>query len=390
MPPYSRSEIISGLFVVLAVAVFALFAFNIIQVDLPFTRDKAIPFTADLDYAATLAPGDKVIFAGKEVGTVTDIRIKAVPDPDNPGRQMQVIAADFQITDPTLRLDPETATVSVGQIGLLSRHHIELDPGTSAADAPPILESADPSAPPIVLEATMGSSIDAVIAQAGPAFQRIANVLTKIDDGILSERNLDEVDQTLKNLEDATALATAYLEQANPDGVSAQVLQPAKQLLTRANTAIDELQERLAEVTLTEAETLLTEATTTVKQIREFAQRIDTEVQERTPEFRRALSRLSTAAENIDNQIKSVGTDASEVLRLSQTVLAENRPELAESIRRLRRSMTEAELLLRKVRANPARLIFGDDEKLFDVDQTDAGWLIRTGRAQPFEQRDEE
>ncbi|MEM6552456.1 MAG: MlaD family protein [Planctomycetota bacterium] len=390
MPPYSRSEIISGLFVVLAVTIFAMFAFNIIQIDLPFTRDKAIPFTADLAYAATLAPGDKVIFAGKDVGTVTDIQIKSIPDPDNPGRQKQVIAADFEITDPTLRLDPQLASVSVGQVGLLSRHHIELDPGTSAPDAPPILDSADPNGPPIVLEAKMGSSIDAVIAQAAPAFERISNVLTKIDEGILSQRNLDEVDKTLNNLEEATALATAYLEQTNPEGVSAQVLQPARQLLTRANTAIDELQKRLAEVTLTEAETLLKEATTTVKQIREFSERIDKEIQDRTPELRRTLSRLASAAESIDDQIKVLGTDASEVLRLSQNMLAENRPELAESIRRLRRSMTEAELLIRKVRANPSRLIFGDDEKLFDVDQTDAGWLIRTGRAQPYEQRDEE
>ncbi|MEM1212616.1 MAG: MlaD family protein [Planctomycetota bacterium] len=390
MPPYSKSEIISGLFVVLAVTIFAMFAFNVIQIDLPFTGEKSIPFTADLDYAATLAPGDKVIFAGKDVGSVTDIQIKSIADPDNPGRQKQVIAASFEITDPTLRLDPALATVSVGQVGLLSRHHIELDPGTSAPDTPPILESADPDGPPIVLQAGMGSSIDAVIAQAAPAFERITSVLNKIDDGILSDRNLDEVDKTLANLEDATALVNAYLEQTNPDGVSAQVFQPAQQLLTRANTAIDELQKRVTEVTLTEAETLLKESTTTVRQIRDFTERIDAEIKERTPEFRRTLARLASAAESIDDQIKVLGTDASEVLRLSQNMLAENRPELAESLRRLRRSMTEAELLLRKVRANPSRLIFGDDEKLFDVDQTDEGWLIRTGRAQPFEQRDEQ
>ena len=51
--------------------------------------------------------------------------------------------------------------------------------------------------------------------------------------------------------------------------------------------------------------------------------------------------------------------------------------------------MWEAELLVRKLRANPAFLLFGDDEVDYRVEPTDASRLLRSGRAKPFGQRDE-
>ena len=75
--------------------------------------------------------------------------------------------------------------------------------------------------------------------------------------------------------------------------------------------------------------------------------------------------------------------------RLGRNVLVENRPEVAETMRRLRRTMWEAEMAMRKIRANPAFLLFGDDEQLLDSNPYDESELRRTGRARPYNQRDE-
>jgi hypothetical protein len=70
-------------------------------------------------------------------------------------------------------------------------------------------------------------------------------------------------------------------------------------------------------------------------------------------------------------------------------MIAENRPDLSESLQALRRTMWELEMGIRKVRANPALLIWGDDEKLLGTWPADESGLRRSGRAAPYEQRDE-
>ena len=63
--------------------------------------------------------------------------------------------------------------------------------------------------------------------------------------------------------------------------------------------------------------------------------------------------------------------------------------QIAEIVRRLRRASWEAEMALRKVRANPAIVIYGDDEANLEAGPTDASALRRTGKAAPYRQRDE-
>jgi hypothetical protein len=52
-------------------------------------------------------------------------------------------------------------------------------------------------------------------------------------------------------------------------------------------------------------------------------------------------------------------------------------------------SAWELEMALRKVRANPAVVLFGDDEERLEAERRDDSGLRSRGRARPYEQRDE-
>ncbi|HYC78392.1 MAG TPA: hypothetical protein VEI02_12265, partial [Planctomycetota bacterium] len=68
---------------------------------------------------------------------------------------------------------------------------------------------------------------------------------------------------------------------------------------------------------------------------------------------------------------------------------AENRANFAEMVRTFRNTAWELELAMRKIRANPAVLLFGDDEQDLSAEPRDASGLRRSGRARPYGQRDE-
>jgi hypothetical protein len=51
--------------------------------------------------------------------------------------------------------------------------------------------------------------------------------------------------------------------------------------------------------------------------------------------------------------------------------------------------MWEMEVAMRKVRANPATILFGDSERILEVEPSDEGDRMQRGRARPFSQRGE-
>ena len=58
-------------------------------------------------------------------------------------------------------------------------------------------------------------------------------------------------------------------------------------------------------------------------------------------------------------------------------------------MRRLQRALWQGELALRKIRANPGVLFWGDDETDLEARDFDMTDLRLRGRARPYEQRDE-
>ena len=95
---------------------------------------------------------------------------------------------------------------------------------------------------------------------------------------------------------------------------------------------------------------------------------------------RRGSTRGST---EIQKKLDKLLDDADHLATLRQS-------ELAVIMESFRNTAWEIELAARKVRANPAVLIFGDDEKKrLEADPRDDSGLRKSGRVKPYEKRDE-
>ena len=81
--------------------------------------------------------------------------------------------------------------------------------------------------------------------------------------------------------------------------------------------------------------------------------------------------------------------DLQAVIKNADGLLSDNRADVAESIRRLRRGMWQAEMALRKIRTNPSVLLFGDEETDYEAREIDETQGRYGGRAPPFGGRDE-
>ena len=113
------------------------------------------------------------------------------------------------------------------------------------------------------------------------------------------------------------------------------------------------------------------------------------EVQGPEGRVNRILNNLVQTTDEFQDRLDAVQSDLQDLLQTATGMLTENRANIADIVRRLRRVMWEAEMTLRKIRANPALLFLGDDEKMLEATMVDESGLRRTGRARPYEQRDE-
>ena len=142
MSSYRRSEIVSGLFVVLAAVVFGLFAFKVGRFDLMgLLKDDAITCRAYFPNVKTLQVGSKVRVGGREVGEVIGLVLVEGSTPpatqDPGGLERLVNEVTFELMYPELRLDAGSARVRLAQESLLAPHFLELDPGRWPANQPP-------------------------------------------------------------------------------------------------------------------------------------------------------------------------------------------------------------------------------------------------------------
>jgi ABC-type transporter Mla subunit MlaD len=367
MADYRRSEIVSGLFVVVAVVVFALFAFRIEGLDpLAFVRQGSVACRAFSRDVKTLESGAKVAVAGQRVGSVRAIRILPRPQSEvdiawlraldgeafaalQAGWLRQVIEIEFEIDDPNLRLDPQTASVRIAQDGFLGRHFLALDPGFWAPGREPQPLLTARVEPPLMLATREGGGLDELLVAVQPILRRLENVLGKLDEDLLNESNLARAGQAIDDLADALAALREALADDNPSGLRREVIEPLGKVLREAGDLL-------------------------------AANR---------PQIDKLLGELGEAASGLGERIARIETDLRALLGAASGTIDDNRAELAETARRLRRTMWEAEMALRKIRANPALLLFGDSEPDLDERPVDNSGLHYSGRVVPFRQRDE-
>lgn len=367
MAEYRRSEIVSGLFVVVTVVIFAMFAFRVQGMDLfAFARGDSVVCRAWFTDVKTLERGAKVSVAGRSVGVVREVRILSRPqdqaqvdrlratDPEKFGRLeagwlRQMIEVEFELDDAALRLHVATASVQLAQEGFLGRHYLALDPGYWPPGGEPEAIFAAGLQQPLSLATHEGGGLDELLAAARPILSRVDTLLARLQDGLLSEANIGRTGAALDDLATSLRAVRESLTDDNPEGVRRRVLVPLGDVLTQAGKLLEESR----------------------------------------PEVDRLLETLVTTSSGLEPRLGRIETDLRALLTSASGMIDENRAELAETTRRLRRTVWQAEMAIRKIRANPAVILFGDDEADLEARPTDHTRLDASGRARPYGQRDE-
>lgn len=375
MPNYQRNEIVPGLFVLAAAAVFMLFAFRIGRWEwLDFLKGSRLACVTVFDEVETLAVGAKVAVAGRRVGDVTGLRwtqlpysdadiellrqqFGTLPDGIRPGARRLVVEVEFELADEGLRIEPTSAQVALVQEGLLGQFYLDLYPGYwPEGDQPPQIFSAD-LAEPVPIRARRAGGFDALAALVGNAVGSIDALTTTLSEGVFSDANRNNLTSLLQSLSQAAASFASLLDVDNTTGVQASALTPLRSALETAATTMDQLRTRLLDTTL--------------------------------PKTERALDESQQALQELRATIAAARTDLTQVLDQLESTLVEVRPELAESARRLRGTLWQAELALRKIRFDPSVLLFGSDEQDLEARGLEPGGLTPSGRARIYLQRDE-
>lgn len=371
---YQRNEIVPGLFVLAAGAVFTLFAFRIGRWQvLNFLKGDRVACRAVFDEVKTLAVGAKVSVAGRRVGEVSGLRwtetpytqqdldqlarqLGSVPDGLRAGARHLVVEVAFDLTDRELRLQPDAAQVALLQDGLLGNYFLDLYPGhwEPAREPATILRAELPE--PVTLRARRVAGIDAMAATLGDAIRSIQSLVETLHEGVLSESNRDNLGGMLQALRQASDAFATLLRSDNEAGVEANALRPLRRVFDGAADTLTQLRDRLLAQTLPQAE--------------------------------RTLEQAQQSARAIETAVGTARTDLERVMAQVETALLEVRPDLAESARRLRESLWQAELALRKIRLDPSVLLFGGGEQDLEA-RSQPGNPAPNGRARIYRQRDE-
>jgi ABC-type transporter Mla subunit MlaD len=369
MASYRRSEIVSGLFVVLAAVVFGLFAFKVGRFDLMgLLKDDAVTCRTYFANVKTLQVGSKVRVGGREVGEITNLVLVEGPTPltkQEPAALNRLVnEVTFELTYPQLRLDPETARVHLAQESLLAPHFLELDPGRWRGSRPPATLFEAELPPVVIIASEAGVGIDELMAQARPVLNDLGALIHTVNQRLLTDGNVEAINRVISELDAAIG--------------------EGRQLVTHLNRDL------LAPENVAALERTVHNLDAAVADGRSAAGRIDALLDaEQDPRLDNLLTELGTTTRELRADLDAISTDLRRLLGDTDRVVGQAETELAEVSRRLRRTLWQGEMALRKIRANPSLVFFGDDETDLEARDLDLTEIRLRGRARPYEQRDE-
>ncbi len=423
MAEYRRAEITSGLFIILSVLLFALFSFKIggLSLDGLFGAAGA-EFHTYFDEVRTLDVKSKVSVGGTPVGRViskttearvlTEADVKRLADSGldvaalgiKAGKIRHQVRVGFVLDDRTQRLGVDPY-VKIEQEGFIGPFFLALYPGVwEAGSTPPLVIEAPPRTEPIRSEPGSGLLDDFRIKFA-PTLREIDGILSKVNRDFLNEDALDDLRQVIplmrSDLEEAQALLRnmkRMVDPADSDSLQATVLKPANRLLGRLDVSAGRLDDLLKEA-MPEVRRLLANAADAAAEGERTIAVLRRVVEDGEPKFRAMLNdveALTSALASKRKALTDMVADAQKLLKSASSaadgaagLMNDNRANLAEMIRTFRSTAWEAELLARKLRSNPAVLIWGDDEPRLEAEPLDETGIRRSGRAKPYDQRDE-
>ena len=420
MATYKKSEIMSGVFILLALAVFTLFAFKVGGWDLfGFASKESRQFQTLLLETETLQPGAKVTVGGVRVGTVTAMRLAteeetqdflqgldasarmaAYPEGIDPRVLVSFNVENDHFDDVPFRLSRLSSRVFLQQEGFLGPHYLQVDPGRVAEDGVPVFEG--DQAEPFAIAAENKGLLAVLMKELRPTQVRVNTLLDRINEGVLSKENMDNMSLLLKNLVEATESGNRILAQVEellgpgPNGITELILVPGSNLLSEIKDSVSLVKSSLRTSIIPKIAGILDNGSDGLEELRAAVRRVDGVVAANAPSLEQILQNLVDGTADLDKRLnrteatlQDLARQLSEVLTSTNGVIADNRAEIAEVMRSMRRLTWEMEVLVRKVRSNPGVVLWGDDEVPLEAMPTDRQRHRRAGRAAPFGQRDE-
>jgi ABC-type transporter Mla subunit MlaD len=405
----------------MAIGVFVLFAFRVGHFDLfGLAAGKARTIETMLLATETLETGAKVTIGGVRVGSVEEMRI-ATPEESSLFRtsfspevwssayaanQNPLVIVRFKIEKKAflegqdLSLSRSNSRVFLQQEGFLGTHFLEIEPGLPATDGDSLFASSGDQMLRLVAE---NRGLMAVLMrELKPTQERINLLLDRLNNGLFSPENTEELTQILSNLSSMTRKADAGMDLINellgtgPTSVREKLLEPTSQLIGTAQASLSSLQLELDNEILPRFRGLLDGGRSTVSDLRLAIQRADSLIATNAPFLEKILSDFAAATDGLaarldrtEAMIEVLGREMKNLLSSSNQTVSENRAEISEIMRSMRRMAWEFEIFSRKLRSNPGVLIWGDDEKPLEALPMDQERNRRAGRAAPFDQREE-
>lgn len=369
MARHQRREIVPGLFVLAAGAVFALFAFRVGRWEvLDFLKGDRLLCRSVFDEVKTLSVGARVVVSGRSVGVVDRLawtereytpedleilrrRLGTLPPGIGTEARRLVVQVDFELTDETLRLDRETARVTIRQDGFLGQHYIDLYPGFWPAEMEPPTILAAGYEEPLLLPAHAAGGLELLTATVADAVASLDALITTLNEGVLSPANRENLGAMLGSLRGAAEDMRGMLGEGG--GLRTGLLEPFQQLLESATAALATLRE----------DTL--------------------------PGADRLMAETSAGAAELRESLAAVQGDLRQVLDQLEATLVDTRPALADAVQRLRGALWQAEMAMRRIRADPSVLLWGAEQADLEARERDESGVRATGRARIYRQRDE-
>lgn len=365
---YRRSEIVSGLFIVLALVIFGLFAFKVGRFDLMgLFRPPALVCRAVFLDVESLRVGAEVKVGGRQVGEVTALNL--VDRLWTEGKQTETLhrlvnEVVFELRDPSLRIEPGTAEVTVAQDSPLAPHFLALDPGRWPADRVPETIFAAGFGEELVLPAREVVGFGDLFETAGSAMSELLAILETLNRKVLTPQNIEAVGTLFNDLELAAAGARGVVERVDRDLLSPDRMATIDRMVTNLDQALSDG--------------------------RQVADRLDRLLDpQQDPRIDTTLTQLAELSERLNRDLEKIENDIARLLATTDRTVNSTGVELSEALRRLQRALWQGEMALRKIRANPAVLLFGDNETDLEARDIDLTKIRLEGRAEPYEQRDE-
>jgi ABC-type transporter Mla subunit MlaD len=411
MAEYRRAEIVSGIFVVASVLVFALFAFKVTGTPIFFLEDPGVECESFFSHIETLDSAAPVKVAGHRIGTITDVKPVEValtraeieeeksrrgrlPDGWVEGHVRHLVRVRFKITDPSIRLAPEAA-VSVVQEGFIGQWYLEVYPGAWDPARPP-LTVAERKDRPIRLRALQPDSLKDLVPAMKPILTRVDVILTRIDQELLKpllegkEAELAKVVPDLSAAVSDAGKAVKQLQALLDPATADSPIKRANKLLEDADATVLELKNQLTKEVLPALQAAATDAKAALAAAKKTMEDASSVLDESKPKIKALLDNLRDESARLDARLTEIQKKIGKLLDDADNLVTLRQDQLADIVESFRNAAWEIELATRKVRANPAVLIFGDDEaQRLEADPRDDTGLRKTGRVKPYEQRNE-